>query len=152
MYRNLKTPSYPCEHSVASGVAATIIAHFYPSLADSVNRLAQQAMSSRITAGAAFPSDTRAGFDLGKRIAEKEIAYTKDFTPKNTWDGKIPEGPGLWKGKPMFPLAGLSKTVVLDTASIGPALLPTLEKMEELRKFKTYIPVYRKRFYLPAKR
>ena len=67
------SPSYPCEHSVAAGVAATIIAHFYPKFADSVNRLAQQVMSSRVAAGAAFPSDTRAGFELGKKIAEKEM-------------------------------------------------------------------------------
>src|SRR5688500_9694815 len=58
---NPGSPSYPCEHSVAAGVAATIIGHFYPALADSVNRLAQQVMASRIAAGVAFPSDTRAG-------------------------------------------------------------------------------------------
>ena len=39
-----ESPSYPCEHSVAAGVASTIIAHFYPALADSVRKLAQQAM------------------------------------------------------------------------------------------------------------
>lgn len=134
--------SYPCEHSVAAGVAATIIGHFYPALADSVNRLAQQVMASRIAAGAAFPSDTRAGFDLGKRIAEKEIEYTKDFTPKTAWDGKIPDKPGLWKGKPMFPLAGLSKTVVLESGSqFRPGPPPDFAKdMEELKKFK---PNYR---------
>ncbi|MGZ8524436.1 MAG: phosphatase PAP2 family protein, partial [Chitinophagaceae bacterium] len=134
--------SYPCEHSVAAGVAATIIGYFYPALADSVNRLAQQVMNSRVAAGAAFPSDTRAGFDLGKRIAEKEIEYTKDFTPKTAWDGKIPDKPGLWKGKPMFPLAGLSKTVVLESGSqFRPGPPPDFAKdMEELKKFK---PTYR---------
>ena len=25
-----ESPSYPCEHSVAAGVAATIISHYYP--------------------------------------------------------------------------------------------------------------------------
>ena len=133
-----ESPSYPCEHSVAAGAAATIIAHFYPSLADSVNRLAQQVMASRIAAGVAFPSDTRAGFELGKRIAEKEIEHTKDFTPKNAWDGKVPQQAGLWKGKPMYPLAGRSKTVVLDSSSqFRPSPPPDFAKdMEELRKFK----------------
>lgn len=133
------SPSYPCEHSVAAGVASTLIAHFYPSLADSVNRMAQQVMISRIAAGAAFPSDTRAGFELGKRIAEKEIEFTKDFTPKTAWEGKMPEGPGLWKGKkPMFPLAGLNKTVVLDSSSqFRPGSPPDFAKdMEELKNFK----------------
>ena len=64
------SPSYPCEHSVAAGVGATIIAHFYPHLADSVRRMAQQAMESRILAGVAYPDDTRVGFELGKKIAE----------------------------------------------------------------------------------
>jgi membrane-associated phospholipid phosphatase len=134
--------SYPCEHSVAAGVAATIIGHFYPALADSVNRLAQQVMASRVAAGAAFPSDTRAGFDLGKRIAQKEIEHTRDFTPKTAWDGKIPDKPGLWKGKPMFPLAGLSKTVVLESGNqFRPGPPPDFAKdMDELKKFK---PNYR---------
>ena len=63
-----ESPSYPCEHSVAAGVAVTIFTRFYPALADSVKKLAQQLMDSRIAAGVAFPGDTRAGFDLGKRI------------------------------------------------------------------------------------
>ncbi|HLF64278.1 MAG TPA: phosphatase PAP2 family protein [Saprospiraceae bacterium] len=132
------SPSYPCEHSVAAGVAATIIAHFYPSLADSVNRMAQRLMASRIGAGVAFPGDTRDGFELGKRIAEIEIEYTKGFTPKITWDGKRPDNPGVWKGEPMFPLAGLNKTVVLDSSSqFRPGPPPDFAKeMEELKKFK----------------
>ncbi|MDZ4709806.1 MAG: phosphatase PAP2 family protein [Saprospiraceae bacterium] len=133
-----ESPAYPCEHSVAAGVAATIIAHFYPRLADSVCRMAQRAMASRIAAGVSYPSDTKAGFDLGKRIAEKEIEHTKNFTPKTAWDGKRPEGPGLWKGQPMYPLAGLSKTVVLDSSSqLRPGPPPDFAKeMEELKKFK----------------
>jgi membrane-associated phospholipid phosphatase len=134
-----ETPSYPCEYSVAAGVASTIIAHFYPSMATSVTRQAQEVMASRIAAGLAFPSDTRAGFDLGKRIAEKEIEHTKGFVPTVRWDRKIPQGPGRWKGKnPMFPLAGRARTVVLDSGSqFRPAPPPDFEKeMEELRNFK----------------
>ena len=134
-----ESPSYPCEHAVAAGVASTIIAHFYPRLADSVNKMAQQAMNSKIAAGVSFPSDTRAGFELGKKIAELEIERTKDFVQKNTWDGKIPQGAGYWKGKaPMFPLAGKSKTIMLDSSSqFRPGPPPDFAKdMEELKKFK----------------
>lgn len=134
-----ESPSYPCEHSVAAGVAVTIIAHFYPALADSVNRMAQRLMASRIAAGVAFPSDTRAGFELGKKIAEKEIEYTKDFVTKAVWDGKMPEGPGFWNGKnPMLPLAGLNKTVVLDSGSqLRPPPPPDFTKdMAEIKNFK----------------
>jgi membrane-associated phospholipid phosphatase len=135
----LETPSYPCEHSVAAGVAATIIAHFYPAMAETANRQAQQVMESRISAGAAFPSDTRAGFELGKRIAEKEIEHTKSFVPKGRWNGKIPNQPGLWTGKmAMFPLAGKSKTVVLDSSSqFRPGPPPDFAKdMAELKNFQ----------------
>ena len=133
------SPSYPCEHSVAAGVAATVIAHFYPELADSVHRMAQELMASRIVSGAAFPGDTRAGFDLGKRIAEQEIERTKNYSPQIAWDGKIPEGPAFWKGKnPMFPQARFHKTIVLDSSSqFRPGPPPDFAKdMEELKNFK----------------
>ncbi|QHT66279.1 phosphatase PAP2 family protein [Rhodocytophaga rosea] len=133
------SPSYPCEHSVAAGVATTIISHFFPALADSVTRMAQQAINSRIAAGTAFPSDTKAGFELGKRIAQHEIERTKNFIPNSVWNGKIPEGPGLWKGKnPMFPQAGLNKTVVLSNASqFRPGPPPDFAKeMEEMKNYK----------------
>ena len=134
-----ESPSYPCEHSVAAGVAVTLISHFYPAMADSAKRMAQQLMTSRIAAGVAFPSDTRAGFELGRKIAEKEIEQTKDFLTKKQFDGKIPNKPGLWNGKnPMLPLAGLSKTVVLDSASqFRPGPPPDFAKeMAELKNFK----------------
>src|SRR6185369_8459031 len=134
-----ESPSYPCEYSVAAGVAATIISHFFPAMTDSVNRLAQQLMASRIAAGVAFPSDVRAGFDLGKKIAEKEIEQTKDFIVKTPWDGKIPQGPQYWKGKfAMFPTAGHNKTVVLDSGSqFRPGPPPDFAKdMAELKNYK----------------
>jgi membrane-associated phospholipid phosphatase len=135
----LESPSYPCEYAVAAGAAATVIAHFYPLLADSVLHMAQQLINARIASGSAFPSDTRAGFELGKKIAEKEIERTKDYTTKNIWDGKVPNKAGMWTGKfAMLPLAGQNKTVVLDSASqFRPAPPPDFAKdMEELKKFK----------------
>ena len=134
-----ESPSYPCEHSVAAGVASTLIAHFFPTLKDSVVRMAQQVMDSRIAAGMAFPSDTRAGFELGKRIAEREIEMTKDFLTKEKWDGKVPQNKGGWTGKfALFPLAGLNKTVALKhPAEFRPGPPPDFAKeMEELKNFK----------------
>jgi len=134
-----ESPSYPCEYSIAAGVAVTIVSHFYPYLTDSVNRMARQLMASRVAAGVAFPDDTRAGFELGKKIAEKEIEYTKDFVYKAAWDGKMPEGSGFWKGKyAMFPLAGKNKTIVLDSGSeFRPAPPPDFAKdMAEMKNFK----------------
>jgi membrane-associated phospholipid phosphatase len=138
-----ESPSYPCEHSVAAGVAATIISHFVPKMADSVKRLAEQAMASRVAAGVAFPSDTKAGFELGKRIAEKEIEQTKDYATTAQWDGKTPDKPGIWKGKyAMGATAGLNKTVAMESASqFRPGPPPDFAKeMTELKNYKqTYI-------------
>jgi len=134
-----ESPSYPCEYSVAAGVAVTIISRFYPKLADSVNRLAEQMMASKIAAGVAYPSDTRTGFDLGKRIAEKEIELTKDYVTTAQWDGKIPDKPGLWRGKfAMLPMAGQNKTVVLESGSeFRPGPPPDFAKeMEEMKNYK----------------
>ena len=134
-----ESPSYPCEHSVAAGVAVAIFSKFFPKLADSVNRMAQQLMVSRIAGGIAFPSDTRAGFDLGKRIAEKEIEHTKDYVTTAQWDGKVPDKPGLWRGKfAMFPMAGQNKTVVLESGSeFRPGAPPDFAKeMEEMKNYK----------------
>lgn len=134
-----ESPSYPCEYSVAAGVAVTIITRFFPKLADSVNRLAQELMASRIAAGVAFPSDTKAGFDLGKKIAEKEIEHTKDFVSTTQWDGKVPDKPGLWRGKfAMYPTAGQNKTVVLESGSeFRPGPPPDFAKeMEEMKNYK----------------
>lgn len=134
-----ESPSYPCEHSVAAGVAVTIISHFFPKMADSVRRLAEQAMASRIAAGVAFPSDTKAGFELGKRIAEKEIEQTKDYATTAKWDGKTPDKPGIWKGQfAMGATAGLNKTVVLQSASqFRPAPPPDFAKeMADMKSYK----------------
>lgn len=134
-----ESPSYPCEHSVAAGVAVTIISHFFPKMADSAKKLAEQAMASRVAAGVAFPSDTRAGFELGKKIAEKEIEQTKDMATTAQWDGKTPDKPGIWKGKfAMGATAGQNKTVVLQSASqFRPGPPPDFAKeMADMKNYK----------------
>ena len=145
-----ESPSYPCEYSVAAGVAVTIFSKFYPMLADSVNRMAQRQMESRIAAGLAFPSDTRAGFELGKKIAEAEIAYTKDFISKENWDGNVPQGPGKWKGRfAMYPTAGKNKPVVLTGSNqFRPGPPPDFTKdMAELKSYKQTFSSLSNAFY-----
>jgi hypothetical protein len=134
-----ESPSYPCEHSVTAGVAATIIAHFFPSLADSVNRMAEQQMATRIAAGLAWPSDTKAGYELGKKIALATIASTKNYLNYKPWDGKLPAGKGLWNGKfALFANAGKSRTIALDSGSqFRPGPPPDFaEDMRQLKNFK----------------
>jgi membrane-associated phospholipid phosphatase len=133
------SPSYPSEDAVSAGVAVTIISHFFPALADTANKMAQQQMRSRVAAGLAFPSDVEAGYALGKAIAEKEIEATKSFANKTGWDGKMPTGPAYYNGKfALFPMAGKNKTVVLESASqFRPGPPPDYAKeMAELKNYK----------------
>lgn len=90
------TPSYPCEHSVAAGAAAAVIAHIYPKEAQRANAAADEAAQSRVMAGAAFPSDTKAGLELGRAVAARVIARMKVDDAK--WAGTVPTGAGVWKG------------------------------------------------------
>ena len=89
-------PSYPCEYSVAAGAAAAIIAHIYPKEAQRANVAAEEAARSRVIAGVAFPSDTKAGLDLGRAVAARVIQKMR--VAESKWAGTVPAGPGLWKG------------------------------------------------------
>ena len=90
------SPSYPCEHSVAAGAAATVIAHLYPKEAQRMAAAADEAARSRVMASAAFPTDTKAGLSLGRAVAARVIEQMK--TEGGKWAGTVPTGPGLWKG------------------------------------------------------
>jgi membrane-associated phospholipid phosphatase len=91
-----RSPSYPCEYSVAAGAASAVIAHIFPKEAQRVLGAAQEAARSRIMAAAAFPSDTEAGLELGRAVAARVIDQMKFDSGK--WAGTVPTGPGLWKG------------------------------------------------------
>ncbi len=91
-----RSPSYPCEYSVAAGAAAAVIAHIYPAEAQRVTSAAEEAARTRVMAGAAFPSDTKAGLELGRAVAARVIGRLKVDGGK--WTGTVPNGQGLWKG------------------------------------------------------
>src|SRR5215510_2562690 len=57
---------------------------------------AEEVARSRVMAGVAYPSDTRAGLDLGKAVAARVIEHLKMDGKK--WEGAVPVGPGLWVG------------------------------------------------------
>ncbi len=145
-----ESPSYPCEYSVSAGVASTIIAHFFPQLADSVINMAKDQMASRVAAGIAYPSDTKAGFELGKKIALAEIEKTKGLLNNTPWDGKLPQGQGLWNGKfAAFANAGKSKTIALDSANqFRPGPPPNFAKeMGDLKNYTNTPNTMAKAFY-----
>lgn len=134
-----ESPSYPCEASVAAGVAYAMVSHFYPAKKDSVRQLAEEAMQARVAAGVQYPSDTKAGFELGQKIAEQVIAKGKAYIQTAQWDGKMPGEPGLWRGtNPIGAMWGARKPFVLTSGSqLRPPPPPDYQKeMEELKAFK----------------
>jgi membrane-associated phospholipid phosphatase len=64
-------PSYPSEHAAVAGAAAGILSWIFPEHAHRLSVAAEEAAWSRVTAGAVFPSDARAGLDLGRAVAQR---------------------------------------------------------------------------------
>lgn len=66
-------PSYPSAHSCFSSSAAHVLAHLFPTDADEVFALADEASESRIWAGLHFRSDLEAGNQIGRDVANAVI-------------------------------------------------------------------------------
>jgi membrane-associated phospholipid phosphatase len=135
------SPSYPCEHSVAAGAAAAIIAHLYPKEAQRVAASAEEAARSRIVAGAAFPTDTMAGLSLGRAVAARVIEQMRVEGTK--WAGTVPAGPGLWKGTNPVGVdeIGWKRFVLTSPSQFRPAPPPahdSSERAKELAEVKDF--------------
>jgi hypothetical protein len=70
-------PSYPSGHSVFSSTAATILGNIFPSEAENLNKMAEEASISRLYAGLHFQMDCDAGTALGKKIGLLSIEKGK---------------------------------------------------------------------------
>jgi hypothetical protein len=136
-----RSPSYPCEHAVAAGAAAAVLAAIFPKDAERLTRAADEAAQSRVAAGAVFPSDARAGLEIGRAVAARVIAHTR--TDGTKWSGTVPAGPGLWKGTDPVGIDQMRwKTFVLTSASQfrpGPPPAPdSPERAAEVAEVKTF--------------
>src|SRR5262249_14183339 len=92
-----RSPSYPCEHSVAAGAGSAVLAHLFPKEAQRFTEAAEEASRSRVLAGVVYPSDARAGLDLGRAVGARVIASLK--LDETKYADTVPVGPGLWQGK-----------------------------------------------------
>jgi hypothetical protein len=136
---------------VTAGAAAAILGYLFPAKADSIRRVAEEVGRSRVLAGVAYPSDVKAGFDLGRRVAELVIERAKTDGSDAVWDGKRPTGPGLWNDKrpPITPMAGHYKPWVLSAGNQfrpGPPPDPA-DAMKELKQFKRSPAAMERTFY-----
>jgi hypothetical protein len=137
-----RSPSYPCEYSVAAGAGATVLAHLFPKDAARFAEAAEEAARSRVLAGVVYPSDARAGLDLGRAVGGRVIEAMKLDDQK--WEGTIPVGPGLWHGTNPVGIDQVRwKLFVLSAASqfrSGPPPAPDsperAAEMTEVKNFK----------------
>jgi membrane-associated phospholipid phosphatase len=112
-----QSPSYPSEHAAVAGAAVAVLAYLFPDQAANVANMANQAATSRVIAGVAFPSDVFAGLDLGQSVGNAVIAYAQADGSNQTFTGSFPVTSGVWSSAtPVAPLAGAWKPWVLNTA------------------------------------
>ena len=69
-----KDASYPSGHTTAAFAAATVMSRLWPTRAQEFNWWANQVGMSRVAAGMHFPSDVRAGANLGTRVGLRMIS------------------------------------------------------------------------------
>jgi membrane-associated phospholipid phosphatase len=112
-----QSPSYPSEHAATAGAAAAVLQYLFPGQAAMFSDMANQAATSRVMAGVAFPSDAFSGLDLGQRVGNAVIAYAQTDGSSQVFSGSYPSSPCVWSSaNPVTPLAGAWKPWVLNTA------------------------------------
>lgn len=131
--------SYPCEHSVTAGAAATVLAYFFPEKKDSILAMAHAAGQSRINAGLQFPSDVEAGWKLGEEVADQIIEKAKNDGSSRVYSGPVNKDPKKWTGAFAMGInLSLFTPLVIRTADqFRPAPPPDFANdMNELKNFK----------------
>jgi hypothetical protein len=125
-------PTYPSEHAVLAGAAATVLKALYP--ADpTIAADEQEATTSRLYAGTNYPSDVSAGLALGEAVAREVLAVAAadnlgtgqpgrlpggdcESTPAGCQDFWEPTFPRTRPASPTDPFAGTWHTWVIGSA------------------------------------
>jgi membrane-associated phospholipid phosphatase len=71
-------PAYPSAHSCLSSAAAGVLAGYFPSAAEELRAMVQEAGMSRLYAGLHFDFDIAAGQQLGYSVAELALRLAPD--------------------------------------------------------------------------
>src|SRR6266849_919353 len=113
-----RSPSYPSEHAVTAGAAAAVLSYLFPDNADTFTSMADEATRSRLYAGTQYPSDTAAGFRLGRAIGAAVMSYAQRDNSDAAFTGSYPPTPGKWSNaNPTTPMAGTWRPWVLSSGS-----------------------------------
>jgi membrane-associated phospholipid phosphatase len=150
-----RSPSYPSEHAAAAGAAATVLSYFFPDETSSFKAMAEEAAQSRVLAGVQFPSDSTAGLELGRDVAEQVIARAMADGSDAVWTGTVPTGPCKWAGdKPINVTMPNWKPIVLAAPDeFRPPAPPDCQsaavkaEVDAVRQFERKFPNSYKAFY-----
>jgi hypothetical protein len=106
---------------------------------------AEAAAWSRVLAGVQYPSDARAGLELGRAVGARVVAYAQQDRFDESNDVPVPTGPGKWIGsRPNIPKAGTWKTWLVawdGKPAVGPP--PAFDSAmvaHELAEMKAFQP------------
>jgi membrane-associated phospholipid phosphatase len=137
------SPSYPSEHAVAAGAAATVLGYIFPDDAQKLEAKAEEAANSRLMAGVQYASDVQEGLDLGKQVAMQVIERAKGDGYGAKWEGQVTTEPGHWNGQnPIEPMFGKVKPWVLTSAdqfrAPPPYAYDSPEKAAELTEIESF--------------
>jgi membrane-associated phospholipid phosphatase len=126
--------SFPSLHAAVAGAASTVLTYLYSDAEPGrFDALAEEAATSRLWAGANYPSDIEAGLTLGQAVGELAVARGRADGSDATWDGTGQlTGEGYWVPtpprfveNPVEPLAGTWETWVLPSGdAVRPAPPP----------------------------
>ena len=102
--------------AVAAGAAARLLRELLPNRVAELDRLELEAVRSRLLAGAAYPSETRAGLALGRAVGE--LAVRRARSDRSDTQGPVvpPPGDATWIptppafAPPLEPFAGSWRT------------------------------------------
>jgi PAP2 superfamily len=102
--------------AVAAGAAARVLRELLPARADQLALLEQEAVRSRLVAGAAYPSHARAGLAFGRAVGQ--LAVRRARTDRSDTQGVVvpPPGDATWIptppafAPPLEPFAGTWRT------------------------------------------
>lgn len=88
--QNLKTvlntpahPTYPSGHSTGLSAAFTVLSYYFPTEAEKLNKLAEDASISRLYGGIHFMSDLSEGLRMGRFIGNTIVEYLKTQSDGN---------------------------------------------------------------------
>jgi len=138
-----QSPSYPSEHAVVAGAASTVLAYLFPDQADAFRARADEAAQVWVQAGVHYPSDVKAGLELGRAVGVLVVEWAKQDESDKAGRREIPQGTCRWTGiNPVAPFAGTRKTWILSAPSqLRPGPPPDCQSPEgqaELAEIRNY--------------